>query len=404
MYAMTSFGAKIDESINAGRGEAPRFLQLYIYDTNNEVENRMRHFDGIHNSDLDPQMVKGLIHFLDTYNELGKKNYNACLLQISAPFSLAAVRFDFQVWQTISTIRRWLYDAISQGEHDGYEVGGRVILPMSFTGGPRFSDGCVPGIFEQKIQSCRLLLQGRMLYTVEFQKQGLPHCHTLLWVDSESKIKSAEDVDQYISAELPDPRVDPDGSNRDEAAPSRAMVEKFRRYVEGHFICAHEAYWRIFKAACEALGLLGDDREWETTLEEACVSSTSEQLICVFSHILLHCDVADPSKVWTKYLEQMSQDIPKKVSEKVKHSSGKPSLAVFVRKERLYWQLHLQSTQLGKLLADNDLIICDEAPMNDRHCFEALDRSLRDIVNSSSSLFRGKSVLLGGDFRQTLPG
>nr|GEX01173.1 DNA helicase [Tanacetum cinerariifolium] len=31
-----------------------------------------------------------------------------------------------------------LYDAISRGERDGHEVGGRIILPMSFTGGPRY--------------------------------------------------------------------------------------------------------------------------------------------------------------------------------------------------------------------------------------------------------------------------
>ncbi|GKB24829.1 hypothetical protein Tco_0864230, partial [Tanacetum coccineum] len=87
MFAMTSFGAKIDESINAGRGsyvfkvsgqiyywigslcppegEVPRFLQLYIYDTNNEVQNRMHHFGGIDNSQLEPEIVEGLIHFLD---------------------------------------------------------------------------------------------------------------------------------------------------------------------------------------------------------------------------------------------------------------------------------------------------------------------------------------------------
>nr|GEW53226.1 DNA helicase [Tanacetum cinerariifolium] len=62
-----------------------------------------------------------------------------------------------------------------------------------------------------------------------------------------------------------------------------------------------------------------------------------------------------------------------------------------------------KNTQLGKLLANTDLIIWDEAPMNDYRCFEALDRSLRDIVNKPFSLFGGKSVLLGGDFRQTLP-
>ncbi|GKB17836.1 DNA helicase [Tanacetum coccineum] len=26
----------------------------------------------------------------------------------------------------------------------------------------------------------------RVLYTVKFQKRGLPHCHTLLWVDPEA--------------------------------------------------------------------------------------------------------------------------------------------------------------------------------------------------------------------------
>nr|GEY85891.1 helitron helicase-like domain-containing protein [Tanacetum cinerariifolium] len=50
-----------------------------------------------------------------------------------------------------------------------------------------------------------------VLYTVEFQKRGLPRCHTLLWVSSESKIKEAQDVDRFISAELPDPEVDPEG-------------------------------------------------------------------------------------------------------------------------------------------------------------------------------------------------
>ncbi|GKB90748.1 DNA helicase [Tanacetum coccineum] len=31
-----------------------------------------------------------------------------------------------------------LYDALSRGERNGFEVGGRIILPMSFTGGPRY--------------------------------------------------------------------------------------------------------------------------------------------------------------------------------------------------------------------------------------------------------------------------
>jgi ATP-dependent DNA helicase PIF1 len=46
--------------------------------------------------------------------------------------------------------------------------------------------------------------------------------------------------------------------------------------------------------------------------------------------------------------------------------------------------------------------------MTSRYCFEALDRTLRDVLScndaSKSSLpFGGKTVVLGGDFRQTLP-
>ncbi|KAI3700843.1 hypothetical protein L2E82_45482 [Cichorium intybus] len=47
------------------------------------------------------------------------------------------------------------------------------------------------------------------LYTIEFQKRGLPHCHTLIWVSVSSHIKTPDDVDKYISAELPDPLIDP---------------------------------------------------------------------------------------------------------------------------------------------------------------------------------------------------
>ena len=62
-----------------------------------------------------------------------------------------------------------------------------------------------------------------------------------------------------------------------------------------------------------------------------------------------------------------------------------------------------KNTQLAQLLIETSLIIWDEAPMNDRKCFEAVDKTLRDILNEPTHPFGGKSVLLGGDFRQTLP-
>ncbi|GJY37893.1 DNA helicase [Tanacetum coccineum] len=68
------------------------------------------------------------------------------------------------------------YDAFGRGDLFGIASCSKIILPSSFT----------------------------VLYTIEFQKRGLPHCHTLLWVDPKDKIETAE-----LSVELPNPQEDP---------------------------------------------------------------------------------------------------------------------------------------------------------------------------------------------------
>lgn len=65
-------------------------------------------------------------------------------------------------------------------------------------------------------------------------------------------------------------------------------------------------------------------------------------------------------------------------------------------------------SDLADLIRQAKLIIWDEAPMINIHCYEALDRTLRDICRSdlalsSNQVFGGKVVLFGGDFRQILP-
>nr|XP_023883470.1 uncharacterized protein LOC111995771 [Quercus suber] len=67
-----------------------------------------------------------------------------------------------------------------------------------------------------------------------------------------------------------------------------------------------------------------------------------------------------------------------------------------------------QGTHAAELMTKVSLIIWDEAPMAHRNCFEAVDRSLRDLlrftdINSADKTFGGKTVVLGGDFRQILP-
>ena len=65
-----------------------------------------------------------------------------------------------------------------------------------------------------------------------------------------------------------------------------------------------------------------------------------------------------------------------------------------------------QGSDAAHLLRVAHLIIWDEAPMVHKFCFEALDRILKDIMKDDltcNSVFGGKVVVFGGDFRQILP-
>lgn len=94
MFAMTSFGASVDHSVNlrpgpyvfkiSGQichnigsfcppsGQKPRFLQMYVYDTEHELSNRLGCFSINGESSLDSDIVRLLICTLDGVNELVK--------------------------------------------------------------------------------------------------------------------------------------------------------------------------------------------------------------------------------------------------------------------------------------------------------------------------------------------
>ena len=64
-----------------------------------------------------------------------------------------------------------------------------------------------------------------------------------------------------------------------------------------------------------------------------------------------------------------------------------------------------KQSDLAKYLTDIVLAIIDEGPMLNKLCFEALDRSMRDLASPEDrhKKFGGKLVLVSGDFRQLLP-
>ncbi|XP_062085732.1 uncharacterized protein LOC133791836 [Humulus lupulus] len=161
-----------------------------------------------------------------------------------------------------------LMDDIHHSDSDCSKVGKSIIFPSSHTGGPRYrvqnyqdamaickwagypdlflTFTCNPKwqeindmihligqkddnnrvdiicrVFETKLFQLMHDLKKEQLfgkiisciYTIEFQKRGLPHAHILLFLHSTLKNPSADHIDNIISAEIPDLNVDPDGYN-----------------------------------------------------------------------------------------------------------------------------------------------------------------------------------------------
>lgn len=69
-----------------------------------------------------------------------------------------------------------------------------------------------------------------------------------------------------------------------------------------------------YRAACEELGLLGDDKEWTYAFDEASAWATAEELRSLFVHMLLFCEVANLLALWTQHWRRMSDDIVQRAS------------------------------------------------------------------------------------------
>ena len=60
-------------------------------------------------------------------------------------------------------------------------------------------------------------------------------------------------------------------------------------------------------------------------------------------------------------------------------------------------------SNLAEMIRMSKLLMIDESTMLDAYLLEAIDRSLRDIMDKPEVQFGGKIVILAGDFRQCLP-
>ncbi|GKB25409.1 DNA helicase, partial [Tanacetum coccineum] len=116
-----------------------------------------------------------------------------------------------------------------KGDRDGSDVGLRTIIPAwleiteymesfpELTIADRLD--IVDQVFERTVQDYVKFVRNErqfgdvteVLYTIKFHKEGLPHCHLLIWISEATKIPRYEDVDRFISAELSDLIEEPKG-------------------------------------------------------------------------------------------------------------------------------------------------------------------------------------------------
>ncbi|GKA24180.1 helicase [Tanacetum coccineum] len=144
------------------------------------------------------------------------------------------------------------------------------------------------------------------------------------------------------------------------------------------------------KVACFTYGLLNDDKEWHgrSLAEVQDLSYPNLRLLTNLDNRLIR--------------EALDFDVNKSIASLLL-LGGRTTYSRFVTPlelaENSTYDIK-QNTYLAELMQQVKLIIWDEAPMNQRYTFKALDKTLRDILgyrnsNKRNRIFGGMTVLLG---------
>ncbi|XP_074293684.1 uncharacterized protein LOC141620814 [Silene latifolia] len=198
-------GGKIDHSINQGKGPytfrmgdqnchrigtlvptgdvRPKFCQLYIYDMEEEVQNRKNAISPGDPSRFNDELIRLLENMIDSHNTIAKT--------FRKVRDRLAVNTDSEV--SIKLISR----RSSNGRTYNLPTVSEVAALIEGDIGPHMEKRDI------------IVRRSCVVYTIEFKKRGLPHAHIVLFLHREDKFPTAADVDKIISAEIPNPTTDP---------------------------------------------------------------------------------------------------------------------------------------------------------------------------------------------------
>ena len=192
-----------------------KLLQQYIVDAYVKTEAERLTYIKTHQSNLRVERYQGLMDHI--HNEAAFHNLDVgkiVILPSSFPGSPRNLQQEYQ-------------DAMAIVSHYG-----KPDLFLTYTMNPKMkevTENLLPGqiasdrpdlisrVFQHKLHELKDDLMKRDLlgkvvaqvHVIEFQKRGLPHAHMLIWLHSDDKLRTPDDIDQMISAEIPDPVLSP---------------------------------------------------------------------------------------------------------------------------------------------------------------------------------------------------
>ncbi|CAN1147166.1 ATP-dependent DNA helicase PIF1 [Linum perenne] len=203
--------------------------------------------------------------------------------------------------------------------------------------------------------------------------------------------------------------------------------------------------YTTYQVACQALGLLATDDEWNDVMAEVSHWGMPPLIRSTFVSLLIFCHVTNPIALFERWWPSMADDFNRRLQRLSDNPVQDPLPEMLRNQIRSQGHIALvvassgiaatllpggvtahsrfkipidvdyastcvikKGTSLARLMQQASLIVWDEAPMVHRLSFEAVDRTLCDIMNIPTDgpnyiPFGGKTILLGGDFRQTLP-
>ncbi|KAK4383912.1 hypothetical protein Sango_3108900 [Sesamum angolense] len=358
MFCLTSIGGKVDTSVLDGRGPpcfkisgenyhrigsllpSPgcmnSFAQLYICDAENEVRNRLRVLRDVSNQSRNVQVSRREFW---AFRFQHRESEGTTLLQGGHLFNqlvgdcYAAIeqqRLNY-VKTHQAVIRGDLYQglegAVVTGDIDAGAIGKRIVLPSSFTGGPRnmmqhYQDSiaicraigppdffitftCNPNWPEisRKLLNLpdqhtedrpdivprifRMKLKQLIEHFKEKKKRVLPHSHITLTLSDQDKPITPEDFDEFICAEIPNKDADP------------------------------LAYATVVRSRC----LLDEDNEWHEALSEALTRASSVKLRNKFSTMLMFSEITNPVNLWERHWRAMVDDLQHRIRRDLTNSN-----------------------------------------------------------------------------------